>query len=252
MNKDIDNNNKSYYENNKEKIMKHFNSLIKVAEKVALSNYPDLDVHQIEEKARDELDSILSRLPYVGGDKSPFTQLLIQSAETIALYKASKILNLSEREIWKMIYEVAESSAQSLSSVKKWLHRRSFFSKKMKNYWREWMKESQKLKYSGNWVGEFIEGDNENFDYGINFTECGWLKLIQKEGTKEIAPYACLSDYARMQTYGIGFRRTKTMAAGAEMCNFRFIRNYQTQRGWPPENLEEFKTSQAKDIFKKE
>jgi len=236
-----DNNYKRFYIKNKKKIMQQFNSLIKSAEKVVLPIYSESDVHHIEKKARSELDSILPRLPYVGGDKSPFTSLMIQSAETIALYNATKSLNLSEREVGKLIYEIAESYAQSISSVKKWFYRRAIFSKKMKNYWREWLKNSQERKYSKNWVGEFIEGDNESFEYGINFTECGWLKLIQNEGTKEIAPYACLCDYARMRAIGVGFKRTKTIAAGAEICDFRFIRNYQTQRGWPPERLEEYK-----------
>jgi len=247
----FENNNKRYYVKNKEQIMQQFNSLIKAAEKLVLPIYSESDVHQIEKKARIELDSILSRLPYVGGDKSPFPSLMIQSAETIALYNATKSLNLSKREIGKMIYEIAESYAQSFSSVKKWFYRRAIFSKKMKNYWREWLKESQKRKYPENWVGEFIEGDDKTFDYGFNFTECGWLKLIQNEGAEEISPYACLCDYARMQALGIGFKRTKTIVAGAEFCDFRFIRNYQTQRGWPPENLEEYKNSQAKEIFRK-
>jgi len=236
-------NNKEYYIKNKDRIMKQFNSLTKAAEKVTLPIYGELDNHRIENKARIELESLLSRLPYVGGDKAPFTSLMIQSAETIALYKATKSLNLSEREIGKLIYEIAESYAQSISSFKKWFYRRAIFSKKMKNYWREWLKESQKQKYPENWVGEFIEGDNKNFDYGFNFIECGWLKLIKNEGAEEIAPYACLCDYARMQVMGIGFKRTKTIAVGADICDFRFIKNYQTQRGWPPENLEENKTS---------
>jgi len=242
LNTEIDNidYNKRYYIKNKEKIIKQFNSLIKAAKKVVLP-IGELDVDLIEEQARIELENILSRLPYVGGDKAPYTSLMIQSAETIALYKVIKSLNMSEREMGKLIYEIAESYAQSISSVKKWLYRKAIFSKKMKNYWREWLKESQKRKYPENWVGNFIEGDGKTFDYGINFTECGWMKLIHNEGAEEIAPYACLCDYARMQAFGVGFKRTKTIATGAEICDFRFGRNYQTPRGWPPENLEENK-----------
>ena len=83
--------------------------------------------------------------------------------------------------------------------------------------------------------------DGKSFEYGFNFTECGWLKLIEKEGIKDSAPYACLCDYARMRAIGIGFKRTKTIAAGAEICDFRFIKNYETPKGWPPEDLEENK-----------
>ena len=115
---------KNYYTKNNDNIIKQFNSLIKAAKKDVLPIYGDLDVDLIEKQSRIELESILSRLPYVGGDKAPFTPLMIQSALTITLYKVIKPLNLSERDIGKLIYEIAESHAQSISSIKKRLYRK--------------------------------------------------------------------------------------------------------------------------------
>lgn len=238
--------NKDYYIINKRKIIKEFNSLVKAAKKVVSPIYDTPTFENIASQAQTELENILSRLPYVGGDKTPFTSLMIQSAETIAFYKACKSLELSEREMGKIIYEIAESYAQSVSSIKKWLYQKAIFSKRMKNYWRKWLKESQKRKYPENWVGDFVESDGITFDYGLNFTECAWVKLVQKEGAEDIAPYACLCDYARMRAIGVGFKRTKTIAAGADICDFRFIKEYQTPRGWPPEDLEENKEFYAK------
>jgi hypothetical protein len=245
LNKEIDNYIyiESYYMKNKKEIFKQFKSLVKTAKIVLSPNYDESILDSIENDAHIKFESLLSRLPYVGGDKAPFTSFMIQSAETIALYKASKSLNLSKREIGKLIYEIAESSAQSIPSIKKWLYRKGVFSKKMKESWREWLKESKKREYPESWVGDFIEGDGKTFDYGINFTECGWIKLIQNEGAEDIAPYACLCDYARMKAVGVGFKRTKTIANGAELCDFRFVRNYQTPRGWPLEDLEENKNT---------
>ncbi|MFX1390625.1 MAG: L-2-amino-thiazoline-4-carboxylic acid hydrolase [Promethearchaeota archaeon] len=234
--------NKDYYIKNKKKILKQFNSLVKVAKKIALPNYDIEIVEKIIENTYKELENLLVKIPYVGGDKSPFTPLMIQSAETIALYKACKSLNLTKREIGKIIYDIAENSAQSISFFKKFLYRRAIFSKKLKNYWEYWLNESQKRLYPENWLGVFVESDEKSFDYGFNFTECGCLKLLDKENAKEIAPYICLCDYARMRAFGIGFKRNKTIAAGSDICDFRFIRDYQTPRGWPPESLEENKT----------
>ena len=234
--------NKGYYVKNKKKIIKQFNSLVKVAKEIVSPNYKSVLVEDITKQAYNELENLLSRLPYVGGDKSPFTSLMIQSAETLAFYRSCKSLGLSEREMGRLIYEIAENYAQSISSLKKWLYRKAIFSKKMKNYWRNWLIESQKHLYPENWVGDFVEGDGKSSNYGFNFTECGWLKLVDKEGAGDVAPYACLCDYARMRALGIGFKRTKTIAAGANLCDFRFIKDYQTPRGWPPEDLEENKT----------
>ncbi len=231
---------KGYYIGNKKKIIKQFNSLVKIVEVLFSSNFDKDLIKNITKQAYKELEILLSRLPYVGGDKSPFTSLMIQSAETIAFYKACKSLNLSEREFGKIMYDIAENYARSISPVKKWLYRKAIFSKKMKKYWKNWMLESQNLNYPENWVGNFKEGEkNKFFNYGFDFTECGCLKLLEKEGVNEIAPYVCLCDYARMRALGVGFKRTKTIAAGAEICDFRFIKEYQTPKGWPPEDLEE-------------
>jgi hypothetical protein len=211
--------NKGYYLKNKNKIIKKFNSLVKVAKEIVSTNYDRDQVEDIAKQAYSEFEDLLSRLPYVGGDKSPFTSLMIQSALTAVFYKACKSLQLSPYEVGKLIYEIAECDAQSISSFKKFI----------------------KGDYLENWMGNFIEGDGETFDYGFNFIECGWLKLVEKEGIRDSAPYACLCDYARMRAIGIGFKRTETIAAGAEICDFRFVKKYETPRGWPPEDLEENK-----------
>ncbi|MFX1233116.1 MAG: L-2-amino-thiazoline-4-carboxylic acid hydrolase [Promethearchaeota archaeon] len=250
MNNEIDSSiySENFYLKNKKKIFKEFNLLIKTAKTVLSSKNSELILDSIEKEAQIEFENLLSRLPYVGGNRSPFTSFMIQSAETIALYKASKSLNLSRREIGELIYDIAENSAQSIPSLKKWLFRKAVFSKKMKNSWREWLKESQKREYPENWVGDFIDGEGKMFDYGFNFTECGWIKLIKNEGAEDIAPYACLCDFARMKAIGVGFKRTKTIANGAEICDFRFVKNFPTSSGWPPEALEESKKRTDKNV----
>lgn len=243
MNSEIKKNqgNIEYYLKNKKKILKGFNSLVKVAKKTEFSDLDASTIDIIIQKAQIELEKLLSKLPFVGGDKSPFTPLMIQSAMTIAFYKASTSLKLSERELGKFIYQVAALHAQSISTIKKWINRKIIFSKKGKNYWKTWLRETQKREYPENWAGVFIESDNNSFDYGFDFTECGMIKLAQEENVEEIVPYACLCDYARMRAFGIGFKRTKTLIAGEDSCDFRFVKGCETPRGWPPEDLEENK-----------
>jgi hypothetical protein len=142
----------------------------------------------------------------------------------------------------QLLYEIAEAYTESLPGFAKWLARRLILSASVKRRWRAALIESQRRAHPGNWVGEFVEGDGESFDYGFNFTECGWLKLVEREGGAEIAPYICLSDYAKMRGVGIGFLRTQTLAAGAKLCDFRFIKGYKTARGWPPEALGEWRS----------
>lgn len=237
--------NGEYYIRNRKKILKEFNSLVEVAKKVGSSGLDSYPIDNIAQQAQLELEELLLKLPFVGGDKSPFTPLMIQSAMTISFYKASKSLKLSDYETGKLIYEIAANYAQSFSTIKKWLYRKTIFSKKGKDYWKMWLKQSQKKEYPENWTGNFIESKDNSFDYGFNFTECGMIKLAQIENVEGIIPYACLCDYARMRAFGIGFKRTETLIAGGNYCDFRFIKGYETPRGWPPEDLEENRTFYA-------
>jgi len=237
---------RDYYIRNEKKIHKEFKALVKVARKVALNHYDPKTIDAIIIQAYAELEKILPTLPYVGGNKSPFTTLMISSAETIAFYKACKTFGLTPREMGKFIYEIAESYAESIPSYKKWLARKILFTGFFKNRWKKWMAENQKREYPENWHGEYIVGDGISFNYGLNFNECAWMKLARIVGAEDISPYVCLSDYAKMRAIGVGFKRTQTLVAGAPMCDFRFVKHYQTPRGWPPEKLEENKEFYAK------
>jgi len=235
----------NYYVNNKKKLMKEFHDLLITAEKVGQKHFDDEILKIFVEKTLHEFDLILPELPYVGGKESPYTNLMLQSAQTLAFYKACKSLGIDVRQCAEMMYEVGEVHIDSMSQIKKRLAKRMAFSRSFKQNWKKWAIESQKQEHPENWVGEFAEGDGTTFDWGLNFSECGCLKLLRKYDAEEIAPYACLGDFVRMRGLGIGFKRTQTLALGYSGCDFRFVKEYQTPKGWPPESLEEFKGKKA-------
>jgi hypothetical protein len=99
--------------------------------------------------------------------------------------------------------------------------------------------ESQQRRYSGDWVCTFVEGDGETFDYGLDVTECGICKFYHAQGADELAPYMCLSDYVGSCAFDRGLVRYKTIAEGAEVCDFRYKQGRETfvyplRDGWPP------------------
>lgn len=59
---------------------------------------------------------------------------------------------------------------------------------------------------------------------------------------EELAPYLCLSDYVLSKAMNRGLVRYKTLAEGAEVCDFRFKKGQETfvyplRDGWPPKFL---------------
>ena len=84
--------------------------------------------------------------------------------------------------------------------------------------------ESQKRRYAGDWVYSAVAGDGENFDYGLDFVECGICKFFQAQEAGEFARHMCQLDYIVSERMGTGLERTATIGEGGEKCDFRYKR----------------------------
>ena len=81
--------------------------------------------------------------------------------------------------------------------------------------------ESQKREFSGGYVFTFVEGEGEEFDYGLDFTECATCKFYDVQGESDFTPLSCAADYLKSKAFGWGLTRTMTLAEGYEKCDFR-------------------------------
>jgi len=58
----------------------------------------------------------------------------------------------------------------------------------------------------------------------VDYTKCGITDWFREQGAPEIAPIACEGDYIQFALWkGLKFIRTKTIANGDEICDFRFV-----------------------------
>ena len=99
----------------------------------------------------------------------------------------------------------------------------SYFSEKAMERRRKWSQETYKRKYKNDWVVDFIE-KSDTYEFGFDYHECGVCKLCQNENCMDIAKYLCKLDYMTVDMMGIGLDRTKTLANGDDVCDFRFKR----------------------------
>jgi predicted ArsR family transcriptional regulator len=88
---------------------------------------------------------------------------------------------------------------------------------------------SQQRIYPANFVMEFVEGDGQEFDYGVDYIECANCKFLQAEHAFEIAPYVCATDKPISELMGWGLYRTTTIADGSPTCEFRFKKGGMTK-----------------------
>jgi hypothetical protein len=235
----------SYYVDNKPKLMKQFRKALNFTRDILNQYYEEEKTENLISEIKIEVDNLLPELPYIGGKKNGLTSNLVASAYSLAVIKVLERIGQSERDIGKILYEMSESYFKSKSRFLKWLYPRIIFSKFIFKRGKKKTEKSQLKKYPEDWVFEIVKGDGTNFDVGITYTECGICKFYEKMDALQYVPYLCLSDYAMAREFRIGLIRTQTIGNGAQSCDFRFKKNYETPSGWSPENMEEFRMNKV-------
>ena len=73
------------------------------------------------------------------------------------------------------------------------------------------------------WASNFPQS---NAYIAVNITKCGITDWFRDQGAPEIAPIACEGDYIWTELLtGLKFVRTKTIANGDDICDFRFVKH---------------------------
>ena len=87
----------------------------------------------------------------------------------------------------------------------------------------------QEKAHLGDFEVEYLIGKGDDFDFGVNYLQCGNLNFAREHGGEEFAPYVCMSDIALSNALGWGLIRTQTLADGCHHCEFRFKKAGATQ-----------------------
>lgn len=222
----------NYYTSQKSKLLKDFDKAVrKYGRKILVRYYGDDLADTVLKEGRQEYEALIPKLPYIGGKKNPWTTTFIQCTGFLALYKVLKTHGKTAEEAGKIAYEMVERQMRSYPKLLRRLMGRWSFTKYALNKLRKQAEGSQKRLYPGDWVLSFVQGDDKEFDYGIDITECAICKFFHAQGADKLTPFLCLTDFAMSKALGMGLVRTMTIAEGAEKCDFRYKRGRKTKQG---------------------
>lgn len=217
-----------YYIARKERLLREFDHIVARVRHVVDARYGMLATNHMIGDARHEYEELIPQIPYVGG-KPPFTQFLIYTALYIALYRAMRNMGMALDETGKLLYEASRLYIDRFPRFLYTIFGRMNFSPRYVEEAKRRAEESQARKYPGDWVFDFVPGADGNFDYGIDYTECGACKFMEAQDALELAPYLCPVDRLYSEKLGWGLKRTSTIAEGGSRCDFRFKQGGDTQ-----------------------
>ena len=227
-----------YYLSRKRKLLKEFDKTLGRIGGLFVSRYGEDATGVMLKEARQEYEALIPQLPYIGG-RQPFTQFLISTAWFLSMYRVLQRRGATVEEVGTLCYQASEAY---LRAYPRFMGRFLGFMTFSPRYLRRVRKraiESHARQYPGDYVYDYVEGDGETFDYGVDYTECGSVKFLAEQGVPELAPYLCPADILYSETLGWGLKRTMTLAEGAGRCDFRFKKGGET-RVAVPEPLEQY------------
>ncbi len=223
-----------YYIVRKHKLLKGLDKEMGYTKELYVSRFGDKLADTIGIEIRREYEHLLPQLPYIGGTRNFMTRILVACAGYLAIYKVLKGRGMPTEEIGRFIYDTSEVWFNKYPAAILHLVGKFGFTRFSIEGMKRAATESQRRLYPGNWVYTAIEGNGQEFDYGMDFTECAICKLYHAHRADEITPYVCSLDYITSEAFGQGAMRTMTLAEGAEKCDFRYKKGGPTRIkvGW--------------------
>jgi hypothetical protein len=209
-----------YYVKRQGRLLRQFNWVAARVRKFVNARYGK-DAGLLTSQARREFAALIPRLPYVGGDGNPLTEIAIAGGWLLAIYRVLRARGGSAEQAARTTHEMLDAFVRSMPLWPLRLYGRLAFRRNAASLRRR-AAQSQLRHHPGAWVYRFVEGDGRTFDYGVDYVECATCAFLDREGAPELAPYMCLSDVPIMRALGWGLTRTKTIAGGADCCDFRF------------------------------
>jgi hypothetical protein len=227
-----------YYTLQSDKLLRQFDKFLTRSRPLLAERYGEEVAAEMHREMLTEYERLIPQTPYIGGKKNPLTDNLVQSGWALALYRVVCRRGSTLEEAGELIHLAVQARIDRIPAfLRPWLGMLTF-GKRYHRRMQEAARRSQARQYPGDWVWEVIEGDGKTFDLGMDFTECGIVKLLHAQGADELGPYLCNLDYVTMGGMGIGLRRTMTLAWGCKKCDFRLIKGGETPPAWPPRFVE--------------
>ncbi|NTZ86096.1 hypothetical protein FCJ61_24600 [Burkholderia metallica] len=187
------------------------------------------DIECVKREVMTEFDLVLTQLPYVGGSENRMSNFFMRLIGFLAIGRVLRRRGVPLEMISDITRETLKSQGLAVPEAERLAAGRQFLSSENRAVLIKQAvmstTEAHQKAFPGDFAYEFVEpSPSDNFEFGINYTACGFCKFAARHGDKEILPSICGLDFDDYATRGIHLVRTQTLAGGASHCNFRFSR----------------------------
>lgn len=216
----------------KTQLLKDFDKAIAHSRQMLISLFGQEQGSSIIREAHQEYETLIPKIPYIG-DKNPLLIFLIPTSRYLAIYRVLQRYGWTVHDVGQLIHEINKAELKAIPKVVRWVIGYFWFTQWFMARLKKRAVESSKRTYPGGYVLTYVEGKGQDFDFGIDYTECASCKFLGTQNALELAPYICALDKKVSEMMGWGLTRTMTIAEGSERCDFRFKKGGKTQVAVP-------------------
>ena len=218
-----------YYSKRKEELLKELDQTTLLMEDSLVARYGKDFASVLQKEVHQEYEKLIPEIPYIEGIRAkPLNTFLLITAQELAAYKAMKKHGKRPEETWELCHEALRLRSAATPKWKRWLLKHFMFSSLVKKIMERRARKQEKGRF-GDFEIEYLIGNGDDFDFGVNYLQCGNLNFAKKHGGEEFTPYICMSDIALSDAMGWGLIRTQTLADGCDHCDFRFKKGAATR-----------------------
>ena len=177
----------------------------------------------------EEYRALIPQVPHIGGRRNPWNANLAATPMALAGYRVVVRHGGSAQDAGEVVLAYAQREVERIPRRLRplLLRPRPARAKKVARW-------TQQRRYPEDWVCQIVDGAGQDFDFGMDVTECAIVKFMHAQGADEFTPWLCHLDYVMAEAAGYGLIRTKTLAWGCDRCDFRMTANGTTTTTWPP------------------
>ncbi|MFN8371962.1 MAG: L-2-amino-thiazoline-4-carboxylic acid hydrolase [Anaerolineae bacterium] len=211
-----------YYLAQKDRLLKNHDKLLALGTAQFVARWGEAEAQHIIAQTRAEFERLIPQIPYIGGKENSFTDTIEQMTSLLALYRTLKARGTPLDEIGQLSHHMAQAWIDQFPALARSIIGRFYMSRWWRKRTEKKALDSQRREYAGAFVYEVLPGDGENYQWGVNYLECGVVKYFHAQSADEFTPYMCVIDFLMFPAMGIELKRQGTIANGCTHCDFRF------------------------------
>jgi hypothetical protein len=232
------------YVSRKSRLLTDFDKSLARVKRVLISRFGEEQTNALMRDSHREYEVLIPQIPYIG-DKNPFLIFLLPTSRYLAIYRVLQRQGRTVEDAGQLIYEMSEAELKAIPGLLRRVIGYLWFSRWFSGRLKKRATESQERKYPGGYVLTYVKGNGQDFDYGVDYTECASYKFLSAQNAVELAPYVCAVDKVASEMMGWGLSRTMTLAEGREKCDFRFKKGGKTDVAMPQSLMQDDKSNTA-------